>query len=103
MLAAMARMGVKVEKHHHEVAFGPARLGMKFSPLTVMADQLQIYKILHFSRSRRFTAKSACFPCRSRFTATTLGRCHASVNLEGAASRFSPAINIRPSEDLPVS
>ena len=44
MLAAMARMGVKVEKHHHEVASAQHELGMKFSPLTVMADQLQIYK-----------------------------------------------------------
>jgi len=44
MLAAMARMGVKVEKHHHEVASAQHELGMKFSPLTMMADQLQIYK-----------------------------------------------------------
>ena len=44
MLAAMARMGVKVEKHHHEVASAQHELGMKFSPLTIMADQLQIYK-----------------------------------------------------------
>ena len=44
MLAAMARMGVKVEKHHHEVASAQHELGMKFSPLTMMADQMQIYK-----------------------------------------------------------
>ena len=34
MLGAMARMGVKVEKHHHEVASAQHELGMKFSPLT---------------------------------------------------------------------
>ena len=44
MLGAMARMGVKVEKHHHEVASAQHELGMKFSPLTQMADQMQIYK-----------------------------------------------------------
>src|SRR5881398_3499449 len=44
MLGAMARMGVKVEKHHHEVASAQHELGMKFSPMTLMADQMQIYK-----------------------------------------------------------
>jgi glutamine synthetase len=44
MLAAMAAMGAKVEKHHHEVASAQHELGLKFSPLTQMADHLQIYK-----------------------------------------------------------
>ena len=44
MLGAMARMGCKVEKHHHEVASAQHELGLKFSPLTIMADQMQIYK-----------------------------------------------------------
>jgi glutamine synthetase len=44
MLAAMAKMGVKVEKHHHEVASAQHELGMKFSPLVQMADQMMIYK-----------------------------------------------------------
>ena len=34
MLAAMAKMGAKVEKHHHEVASAQHELGLKFSPLT---------------------------------------------------------------------
>ena len=42
--AAMARMGCEVEKHHHEVASAQHELGLKFSPLTVMADRMQIYK-----------------------------------------------------------
>ena len=40
----MAKMGVAVEKHHHEVASAQHELGMKFSSLTRMADHLQIYK-----------------------------------------------------------
>ncbi len=44
MLAAMAAMGAKVEKHHHEVASAQHELGLKFGPLTQMADHLQVYK-----------------------------------------------------------
>src|SRR2546429_8909123 len=44
MLSAMKRMGVTVEKHHHEVGSAQHELGMKFAPLTVMADRMQIYK-----------------------------------------------------------
>jgi glutamine synthetase len=44
MLAAMASMGARVEKHHHEVASAQHELGLKFGPLTTMADHLQIYK-----------------------------------------------------------
>ena len=44
MLAMMAKMGVAVEKHHHEVASAQHELGIKFAPLTRVADHLQIYK-----------------------------------------------------------
>jgi glutamine synthetase len=44
MLGAMARMGVKVEKHHHEVASAQHELGMKFDTLVHTADQMQVYK-----------------------------------------------------------
>jgi glutamine synthetase len=44
MLGSMARMGVKVEKHHHEVGSAQHELGLKFAPMVRMADQLQIYK-----------------------------------------------------------
>jgi glutamine synthetase len=44
MLGAMARMGVKVEKHHHEVGSAQHELGMRFAPMVRMADQMQIYK-----------------------------------------------------------
>ena len=44
MLSSMASMGVKVEKHHHEVAAAQHELGMKFGPLVTLADHLQVYK-----------------------------------------------------------
>src|SRR5215203_2353351 len=44
MLSAMKRMGVTVEKHHHEVGSAQHELGMKFAPMVQMADQMQIYK-----------------------------------------------------------
>jgi glutamine synthetase len=44
MLSTMGEMGLLIEKHHHEVAQSQHELGMKFGPLTTMADHLQIYK-----------------------------------------------------------
>jgi glutamine synthetase len=44
MLASMAQMGAVVEKHHHEVASAQHELGLKFGPLVMMADHMQIYK-----------------------------------------------------------
>ena len=44
MLSSMASMGVKVEKHHHEVAAAQHELGIKFGPLVTLADHLQVYK-----------------------------------------------------------
>src|ERR1700692_1847098 len=44
MLSSMASMGVKVEKHHHEVASAQHELGVKFGPMVQLADHLQIYK-----------------------------------------------------------
>ncbi len=44
MLSVMAEMGVVVEKHHHEVASAQHELGIKFAPMVLAADHLQIYK-----------------------------------------------------------
>ena len=44
MLTVMREMGIDTEKHHHEVAPSQHELGMKFAPLTICADQIQIYK-----------------------------------------------------------
>ena len=60
MLAAMAAMGATVEKHHHEVASAQHELGLKFSALTVMADQMQIYKYCIHQVAQSY-GKSATF------------------------------------------
>ncbi len=44
MLSVMAEMGVRVEKHHHEVAAAQHELGIKFDTLVKNADNMQIYK-----------------------------------------------------------
>jgi len=44
MLSVMAEMGVKVEKHHHEVGSAQHELGIQFGPLVTMGDHLQVYK-----------------------------------------------------------
>ncbi len=44
MLSNIKSMGVKVEKHHHEVAAAQHELGINFSSLVDTADNMQIYK-----------------------------------------------------------
>ena len=44
MLSTMGKMGLTIEKHHHEVAQSQHELGIKFGSLTAMADQMQIFK-----------------------------------------------------------
>jgi glutamine synthetase len=48
MLSTMKRIGMKVDKHHHEVASPQHELGLVFTTLTRMADNLQKYKyVIH--------------------------------------------------------
>jgi glutamine synthetase len=48
MLSTMKRMGMKVDKHHHEVASGQHELGLIFGTLTTQADEIQKYKyVIH--------------------------------------------------------
>ena len=60
MLAAMGSMGCKVEKHHHEVASAQHELGLKFGPLTTMADHMQVYKYCIHQVAQSY-GKSATF------------------------------------------
>ncbi|MFI0845787.1 type I glutamate--ammonia ligase [Mesorhizobium sp. IMUNJ 23232] len=44
MLTVLGQMGVRVEKHHHEVAAAQHELGVKFDALVRNADKMLIYK-----------------------------------------------------------
>ncbi len=44
MVTVMQEMGLKMDKHHHEVAPSQSELGMVFDTLLRAADNLQIYK-----------------------------------------------------------
>jgi glutamine synthetase len=79
----MARMGVKVEKHHHEVASAQHELGMKFSPMVVMADQLQIYKYC-ISQVAQIYGKTATFMPKPIYGDNGSGmHCHQSIWKDG--------------------
>ncbi len=48
MLAVMGEMGIEPEKHHHEVASSQHELGIKFRPIVLAGDSLQVYKyVIH--------------------------------------------------------
>jgi glutamine synthetase len=48
MLSTMKRMGMKVDKHHHEVAASQHELGLIFGTLVAQADNIQKYKyVIH--------------------------------------------------------
>jgi glutamine synthetase len=60
MITHMAGMGVKVEKHHHEVAPSQQELGIEFSTMLTTADQMQIYKYIVHMTAHSY-GKSATF------------------------------------------
>ncbi len=60
MLSTMKRMGMKVDKHHHEVASCQHELGLVFSSLTDQGDNLQKYKYVIHQVSHAY-GKSATF------------------------------------------
>ena len=60
MLSTMKRMGMKVDKHHHEVASCQHELGLIFGTLTDQADQLQKYKYVIHNVAHAY-GKSATF------------------------------------------
>jgi glutamine synthetase len=60
MLSTMKRMGMKVDKHHHEVASCQHELGLIFDSLTKQADELQKYKYVIHNVAHAY-GKSATF------------------------------------------
>ncbi len=60
MLSTMKRMGMKVDKHHHEVASCQHELGLIFGSVTEQADHLQKYKYVIHQVAHAY-GKSATF------------------------------------------
>jgi len=60
MLSTMKRMGMKVDKHHHEVASCQHELGLIFGTLTTQADEIQKYKYVVHNVAQAY-GKSATF------------------------------------------
>ncbi len=60
MLSTMKRMGMKVDKHHHEVASNQHELGLIFGALTEQADNIQKYKYIIHNVAAAY-GKSATF------------------------------------------
>ncbi|MGR3271805.1 type I glutamate--ammonia ligase [Thalassococcus profundi] len=60
MLSTRKRMGMKVDKHHHEVASCQHELGLIFGSLTKQADELQKYKYVIHNVAQAY-GKSATF------------------------------------------
>ncbi|MCT4553508.1 MAG: type I glutamate--ammonia ligase [Pelagimonas sp.] len=60
MLSTMKRLGMKVDKHHHEVASCQHELGLIFDSLTKQADELQKYKYVIHNVAHSY-GKSATF------------------------------------------
>ena len=70
----MEQLGLKIEKHHHEVAMaGQAEIDFRFDTLVKTADNMMIYKYV----IRNVAAGTARRPpsCPSRFLATTDRAC----------------------------
>ncbi len=60
MLSTMKRLGMKVDKHHHEVGSCQHELGLIFDSLTKQADELQKYKYVIHNVAQAY-GKSATF------------------------------------------
>jgi glutamine synthetase len=60
MLSVMLDMGLKVEKHHHEVAPSQHELGFVFDTLVRTADNMQIYKYVVHNVAHQY-GKTATF------------------------------------------
>jgi len=73
MLSTMKRMGMKVDKHHHEVASCQHELGLIFGSLTKQADELQKFKYVIHNVAQAYGKPRPS--CPSRFMATTARAC----------------------------
>ncbi|MDQ0316312.1 type I glutamate--ammonia ligase [Amorphus orientalis] len=83
MLSVMAEMGVSVEKHHHEVAAAQHELGLKFAPMTLVGDHMQIYKYVVHQVANAY-GKTATFMPKPVYGDNGTGmHCHQSIWKDG--------------------
>ncbi|MEH1794800.1 MULTISPECIES: type I glutamate--ammonia ligase [unclassified Nostoc] len=80
MLLTMAKLGVPIEKHHHEVATGgQCELGFKFGKLIEAADWLMIYKYVIKNVAKKY-GKTVTFMPKPIFGDNGSGmHCHQSI------------------------
>ena len=93
MVLEMERVGIRVEKQHHEVATaGQAEIDMRFQSLVKMADSLTWYKYICKNVAWRH-GKTGDLHAEADFSATTAPACIRIRALEGrdAAVRGHPA------------
>ena len=63
MVREMEKVGLRVEKHHHEVATaGQAEIDMRFLPLVKMGDALMWYKYIVKNVARRYSKTATFMP-----------------------------------------
>jgi glutamine synthetase len=83
MLSVMAEMGVKTEKHHHEVGSAQHELGIMFQTMVTMADHLQIYKYAIHNVAQAY-GKTATFMPKPIYGDNGSGmHCHQSIWTNG--------------------
>jgi glutamine synthetase len=80
MLLTMAKCGVPIEKHHHEVATGgQCELGFRFAPIVQAADFLMTYKYCIKNVAKRY-GKTVTFMPKPLFNDNGNGmHCHQSI------------------------
>ncbi len=84
MLLTMEKLGVPIEKHHHEVATGgQCELGFKFGKLIEAADWLMIYKYVIKNVAKKY-GKTVTFMPKPIFGDNGSGmHCHQSIWRDG--------------------
>jgi glutamine synthetase len=82
MNARDGKVGIRVEKHHHEVATaGQAEIDMRFLPLVKMGDALMWYKYIVKNVARHWRKTATFMP--KPISATAAPACTCTSRSEG--------------------